>query len=92
MLEIIHHARNLSLERSAWEILGYEPGQKHLQYALSGFETLIKRMTINNINENELMECKLNRRIDMAKYHIYIFLKSESTSELKALMNELLKG
>lgn len=56
MLEIIHHARNLSLERSSWEILGYEPGQKHLQYALSGFEALIKRMTINNIDENKLMK------------------------------------
>ena len=56
MLEMIHHARNLSLERSAWEILGYEPGQKNLQYVLSGFEALIKRMTINNIDENKVIK------------------------------------
>ena len=34
MPEMIHHARNLSLEKSAWEILGYEPEQKYLHGVL----------------------------------------------------------
>lgn len=56
MLEMIHYAKNLSLERSSWEMLGYEPEQKYLQYALNGFEALIKRMTINYIDEIKLTE------------------------------------
>lgn len=56
MLELINHARALSSESSVWEILGYEPGQKYLECALNDFEALIKRMTINNIDENNLAE------------------------------------
>lgn len=56
ILEMIHHARTLSQEQSVWEKLGYEPGQKHLKNALSCFENLIKRMTIDDIDENNLMK------------------------------------
>lgn len=56
ILKMIHHAKNLLSEQSSWNLLGYEPEQKYSQYALNGFETLIKRMTINNIDEINLMK------------------------------------
>ena len=54
MLGTINNARLLSVQRSVWNKLGYEPNQKLIEYALSRFEALIKRMTINDIDENNL--------------------------------------
>ena len=56
MLETIDNAWVLSFEQSVWIKLGYEPDKKFLEYALSRFETLIKRMTINDIDENNLKD------------------------------------
>lgn len=56
ILYMIQHARALSLEQSVWEQLGYKPNQKLLEYALNCFEILIKRMTINYIDEKNLLE------------------------------------
>ena len=56
VLEMIHHAWVLSQGQSVWEKLGYEPGHELLQNALSCFGALIKRMTVDDIDENNLVE------------------------------------
>lgn len=56
VLETINNARLLSLQQSVWNRLGYEPDQKLIEYALSRFNALIKRMTINDIDENNLKD------------------------------------
>lgn len=56
LLAVINHARLLSVQQSIWVKLGYKPNQEHLEYALNGFETLIKQMSIGNIDENNLKE------------------------------------
>jgi len=45
-------------------------------------------MAFLNIFKKKNIESSLEVFPDMTKYRIYIFLKSESTSDLKALMNE----
>ena len=56
VLEMIHHARALTSEKRVWEKMGYEPGQKQLKYSLDSFEALIKRMTINDVDEDNYRE------------------------------------
>lgn len=65
LLETINNARLLSLQQSVWNILGYEPDQKLIEYALSRFYALIKRMTINDIDENNLKDwCSATEKDD----------------------------
>lgn len=56
VLEMIHHARALTSEKRVWKKMGYEPGQEHLVYALNSFEVLIKRMSINDVDEDNYRE------------------------------------
>ena len=56
MLETINNAKVLLFQQSVWNKLGYEPNQKLIGYALSRFDSLIKRMTINDIDENNLKD------------------------------------
>lgn len=56
VLEMIHHARALTSEKRVWEKMGYEPGHEHLVYALNSFEVLIKRMSINDVDEDNYRE------------------------------------
>ena len=50
LLRVIDTARN----RKDWGILGYRPDPKHIVYALNGFEHLIQRMTIDDVDEGVL--------------------------------------
>lgn len=56
LLAVINHARLLSAQQSIWDKLGYKPSQNLLEYALNGFETLIKQMSVSDIDENNLKE------------------------------------
>ena len=56
MLETIDNARLLLFQQSVWNKLGYEINQKLIEHALSRFDALIKRMTINDIDENNLKD------------------------------------
>ena len=56
LLNVIEHARVLSRQKEVWTKLGYEPGKEHIDYALNGFNDLIKRMTLKDIDENNLKE------------------------------------
>lgn len=56
LLKVIDYAHSLSFQKNIWDKLGYEPNREHIDYALNGFETLIKRMTVNDIDENNLQE------------------------------------
>lgn len=55
-LNVIEHASVLSRQKKVWMKLGYEPGKSHIDYALNGFTVLIKRMTLMDIDENNLKE------------------------------------
>ena len=50
--------------QAAVDKLGYKPNQEHIEYALNGFETLINRITVNDINENNLNEWISGAEID----------------------------
>lgn len=52
MLETIKGAR----QKIGWEKLDYTPSIEYITYALDGFESLIKRMRIEDVNEEELKE------------------------------------
>lgn len=56
LLKVVDYARSLSFQDNTWGKLGYKPNREHIDYALNGFETLIKRMTVNDIDENNLQE------------------------------------
>ncbi len=64
LLKVIDYARMLSFKKSVWDKLGYEPNQEHIDYALSRFDTLIKRMTENDIDNNNLQEWLADREQD----------------------------
>lgn len=61
LLKVIDYARILSFRKSVWDKLGYEPGREHIDYALNGFGVLIKRMTVNDIDYNNLQEWLADR-------------------------------
>ena len=56
LLNVINHAKELSSQKNVWDKLGYMPNNENLYYALNGFEILIKQMTVNDIDENNLHE------------------------------------
>ncbi|MBR2177377.1 MAG: hypothetical protein IJ861_10610 [Clostridia bacterium] len=56
LLKTISYARTISLQQSTWKILKYKPNLEHLMYALDGFEKLINRMSISDVNENNIKE------------------------------------
>lgn len=64
LLKVIDYARMLSFRKSVLDKLGYEPSREHINYALNGFEALIKRMTINDIDNNSLQEWLADRKND----------------------------
>ncbi len=64
LLKVISYARLLSLQKGIEDKLGYKPNQEHIEYALNGFETLINRITVNDINENNLNEWISGAEID----------------------------
>lgn len=52
MLEVINYVRR----EKWWQNLGYIPLPDHIEYAVNGFETLIDRMTVNDVDEDNLNE------------------------------------
>lgn len=56
LLETIAHARKLTAQESAWDILGYRPNAENIEYALDSFAGLIEHMTAGDISEDNLRE------------------------------------
>ena len=56
MLNTIEYAGELSGQKAVWDKLGYEPNSEHIEYALNGFEALIKRMNVDDIDESSRIE------------------------------------
>ena len=56
ILKVIDHVRKLSFQKNIWNKLGYKPNQELLEYALNGFEILIKRMTENDVDTDNFEE------------------------------------
>lgn len=56
MLVVTEYAQKLLQRGSLCDMLGYSPDKESLQTVLNGFEALIRRMTVNDVDENNLNE------------------------------------
>ncbi len=68
LLTVIEYARELTLQESVWDKLGYAPNKENIDYALNGFNALINRMTVNDIDDNNLQEWLSDREKDDPVY------------------------
>ena len=64
MLQVTDYAKELSARETTSEELGYHPDKKMLEYALNGFERLIKRMTVSAVDKDNLKEWFSDRDAD----------------------------
>lgn len=60
LLDTVRAAR----EKTGWEILQYEPNPENISYALDGFESLVNRMTLGDISDENLEEWLSGRKAD----------------------------
>ncbi len=52
LLRTIEHAKTYD----NWDILNYEPSKAHLLYALEGLEKLVKRLSVDKVDEQNYLE------------------------------------